>query len=85
MLDLINDFFQSQEHGRYVVNVPLSRPHLANDYISLLLRVTCRTACVGGPNRRQFLLMFSLLRYAIIISELIKYSVYMLNLFPCIC
>lgn len=45
---------------RNVVTVPLSPPPPGERTSTLLLKLTCLTSCVGGPNRRPFCLVLTL-------------------------
>lgn len=47
-------------NGRCVVSVPLQPPPLGEVDSTLLVKLTCLTSCVGGPNRRQFCLVITL-------------------------
>ncbi|KAK7084895.1 Tumor protein p73 [Halocaridina rubra] len=47
--------------GRLIVTVPLGRPPPGEDKSTILIKLMCLTSCVGGPNRRPFCLVFTLL------------------------
>ncbi|XP_047738822.1 uncharacterized protein LOC108683328 isoform X2 [Hyalella azteca] len=44
---------------RQVVSVPLHAPPPGLDHLTLLVKSTCMTSCLGGPNRRPFAVLFS--------------------------
>ena len=46
--------------NRYSVSFPLSYPQLGSDSSLVLVKSMCLTSCVGGPNRRPFVLLFTL-------------------------
>ena len=46
---------------RFTVSVPVKRPSLGEDYMTLFVSFSCMTSCTGGPNRRLFDTVFSLM------------------------
>ncbi|CAL4073775.1 unnamed protein product [Meganyctiphanes norvegica] len=45
---------------RHQVSVPLQSPQMGELTSTILVKVMCLTSCVGGPNRRPFILRFTL-------------------------
>ncbi|KAF2353686.1 p53 DNA-binding domain [Trinorchestia longiramus] len=46
---------------RQVVSAPLQPSRVGEEFATLLVKSSCMTSCVGGPNRRPFAVIFSLM------------------------
>ena len=60
-LDNDHSVYEELPDNRYAARVPLMRAPPGDRSSTILIKFTCMTSCVGGPNRRPFCLVLSLL------------------------